>query len=509
MERLGRLLGLLALACCVLTDARAEGLACGAYVHRDGDGTRTLLIESTQQARLPREDAAAGRYLYSVDGPRVRLYDLEDGYGVEDYTLSRDRTRLRGGTLDHDYRLEQRRECRATPLPAAGACRADLAACYDGQHEADIAALQGYCNEGMAFACSGVITALQKAADARTATPIPDEPPPECREGDRHFDADACQATAERLLTQVLGEAFARFGAEPAPLPATDLDRIAGLCHGSRTASVCQNAADALWRGGRLLSARDALGLSCDAGSPEACTAAKQLVSLTAADEAAPAATTLPCGRYVGEHGLMSDLLFADHGLVEGGFGSQLRARIEAGAVRIRHDKGGDFVLRPLSGQRLLGMDSWNRYTVYQRDGGPARCAAPIVYREVALKLDCPLLSGRETAQACCARGNLHGCNTAGSTLALADRWSEAKPYYARVCEHGVRAGCENLVQVYARGGDESAIDTLAQICAGDERHVACDVHATSNWAALGLNRALMELARDIEADLDASGEDE
>lgn len=222
------------------------------------------------------------------------------------------------------------------------------------------------------------------------------------------------------------------------------------------------------------------------------------------------ASTTLPCGRYIADTGLMSELDFGDRGLVAG-IGGNLRARIEAGLVRIRHDKGGDFVLQRIDSDRLLGIDDWNRYAVYRRDesdGGATACAAPMVFDETPLIEDCPQ-PGNETAAACCARGSLHGCNIAGHQLALGNAWAEAKPYYLKVCAAGVRIGCENLTQVFARGNDESVPDDLDALCATNSRHVACDVCETTNWALLSFSQVTDELLREVEQELDTDPADD
>ena len=100
-----------------------------------------------------------------------------------------------------------------------------------------------------------------------------------------------------------------------------------------------------------------------------------------------------------------------DRGLVTGGLGTELRARLEAGLVRIRHDKGGEFVFARIGEDRLLGLDDWNRYALYRRDGDKASCAAPVVFEETPLIEDYPQ-PGTATADTCCARGSLHGCTS-------------------------------------------------------------------------------------------------
>ena len=283
------------------------------------------------------------------------------------------------------------------------------------------------------------------------------------------------------------------------------------MCARHGSAKVCAKVAEELWVSGRFAQARDALRVGCERGGDgDACKHHAPLAALGDAQLKTVASTTLPCGRYIADTGLMSELDFGDRGLVAG-IGGNLRARIEAGLVRIRHDKGGDFVLQRIDGDRLLGIDDWNRYAVYRRnesDGGATACAAPMVFDEKPLVENCPQ-PGNETAAACCARGSLHGCNIAGHQLALGNAWAEAKPYYLKVCEAGVRIGCENLTQVFARGNDESVPDDLDALCATNSRHVACDVRETTNWALLSFSQVTDELLREVEQELDTDPADD
>ena len=255
---------------------------------------------------------------------------------------------------------------------------------------------------------------------------------------------------------------------------------------------------------GRYAYARTALRTGCDRRSdPEACKHVASLAAVTDTQLKARFATVLPCGRYLADTGLMNELDFGDRGLVTGGLGAELRARLEAGSVRIRHDKGGDFVFARIGEDRLLGLDDWNRYALYRRDGDKASCAAPVVFEETPLIEDCPQ-PGTATADTCCARGSLHGCNIAGHQLALKNSWAEAKPYYLKVCAAGVRIGCENLIQVYMRGDEQSVPEGLDQICATNPRHVACDVRETTNWDGMALSKVTSEFLREIDQELDA-----
>jgi hypothetical protein len=91
-----------------------------------------------------------------------------------------------------------------------------------------------------------------------------------------------------------------------------------------------------------------------------------------------------------------------------------------------------------------------------------------------------------------------------GNQRALQGDWTGAKVYYQQVCAQGVRAGCENLTQVYANAGDESVIDSLDRLCEKDPKHVACDVRETNNWEMLKAVNALQKLGDSLEAELPA-----
>jgi len=127
-----------------------------------------------------------------------------------------------------------------------------------------------------------------------------------------------------------------------------------------------------------------------------------------------------------------------------------------------------------------------------------------VAYVEKPLQQDCPAIMEEGGAKACCDAGKLQGCNALGNQRALQGDWIGAKVYYQQVCAQGVRAGCENLTQVYANAGDESVIDSLDQLCEKDPEHIACDVRETSNWEMLGVTHALQKLGDSIEAELPA-----
>jgi hypothetical protein len=480
------------------TSALAAPPACGRYV--DADSGARLEIDDPVRARLLREGSAPATQHYRVTGATLRLFDTDQGY-ASDFTLSADGRTLTevDDTFRKTFVLAEARACASPPPPPApGSCRADLDACFADIGHASADRLRAACDDGVAIACVRWIDALREAEDAE-----PFERPAACREDDPSFSKDACDSAASALLARALTQAVGSMYADDKPLPAAALDALPALCAKSGSAKVCNEVAEQLWIGGHHADARSALDIACTrGGDPEACRHASALAGVASLQP--QRAERLPCGRYVASTGLMSELDFGDRGLVPS-LGGQLRARIEQGQVRIRHDKGGDFVFAPIAGDALIGIDSWNRYAVYTRDGGATTCAAPMIYTEKPLVEDCPQ-PGRESIAACCARGSLHGCNTLGHQRALAGDWAGAKQEYLKVCTAGVRVGCENLTRAFAQG-DDSIPDLLDALCAKDAAHVACDVRDTTPWATLALSRAADELLRDLEREEEASGE--
>ncbi|MFD0724675.1 hypothetical protein [Lysobacter brunescens] len=491
-----RLLGctLLASSACLST-AFAAPPTCGSYI--DADSGARLEIDDGVRARLLREGSAPATQHYRVTGKTLRLFDTDQGY-ASDFALSADGRTMT--EVEESFRktfvLAEARSCGAAPPPAApGSCRADLDACFADIGHASADRLRAACDDGVAIACVRWIDALREAQDLE-----PFERPAACSEDDPSFSKDACDRPASALLARALTEAVGSMYADDKPLPAQALAPLPALCAKHGSAKVCNEVAEQLWIGGRHADARTALDTACTrGGDPEACRHASALAGVASLQP--QRAERLPCGRYVAATGLMSELDFGDRGLLPS-LGGQLRARIEDGQVRIRHDKGGDFVFAPIAGDALIGIDSWNRYAVYTRDGGAATCAAPMVYVEKPLVEDCPQ-PGSESIAACCARGSLHGCNTLGHQRALAGDWAGAKPEYLKVCTAGVRVGCENLTRVFAHG-DESIPELLDALCAKDATHVACDVRDTTAWASLALSRAADELLKDLEREAEA-----
>ncbi|MGH8026254.1 MAG: hypothetical protein ACREO0_05935 [Pseudoxanthomonas sp.] len=504
--------GLLAALLFVAGSAQAADLACGAYQDQKSEGYR-LVIESASQARELTASSAPRRFEYRRAGDELQMADLDAGY-VSKYKIDGNK-RIADDSGFHEYVLSEPAVCKPAPTPAAaGTCRADLPRCLDSLYDADEAALGKWCEaESLPFACDKLIDLYQKQA-AAPPQPEPEiEKPPVCEEGAPAFSEEGCVAAIKEILgkqmVKSMADSFGSMYADALPLSPAHLDKAAAMCARTGSAKVCGKAAEKLWVAGRYLPARDALQTACrQGGDPEACKKAEPLLAMSDRDQRFVPATQLPCGDYAAASGLMSELKFGDRGMVEAGLGSRMRARLENGLVRMHHDKGGDFVFRVLDAQRLLGIDSWNEFALYERQGGADRCSAPVAYAEKPLAQDCPAIMEEGGAKACCDAGKLQGCNVLGNQHALQGDWAGAKTYYQQVCAQGVRAGCENLTQVYANAGDASVIDSLDKLCAADPAHVACDVRETSNWEMLGAMHDLQRLGDSIEAGLPAEDAD-
>jgi hypothetical protein len=374
----------------------------------------------------------------------------------------------------------------AAPVhPEVKACKSNLEACEDSLREAPTEKLQVLCEHLLPSACLRLIDRYRDEASDVAAG----DPPAVCREGEPTWDEAACQAAALQALAKAVA------GGADSKLSAARLDALPAMCRKHSNGELCGKVADQLWEGGRYPEAARMLKRACTLKDESACASSKALAGLSDKVASAPAREGMPCGHYVSATGLMNEFNFIDQGKVEGSYNVRMSARLEGGLIRIRHDKGGDFVLRYLADGRLLGLDNWNRYALYKRDGGMDKCSAPVVYREVELKQDC---RAGEDMSACCQRGGLQGCNAQGHTAALADKWDDALKYYERLCRADVRAGCENVVQTYANGVSR-AKEVLNSICAKDAKAVACDVADNTNWVRLDETRAIQEALKDMD----------
>ncbi len=495
--------------------AATQAMVCGTFASEDSGTTLTLHSANEGARQIPGQ--APEPYLLSRLGDELKLADLDNG-GVGSLTLADSGRRL--SDRFNTYRLQKAARCRPAAVFPAGSCRAEIGSCLHDMLFASNDRLRQWCSEEVPAACKRLLANFQsEAREARTLAATQDEGPDRdapavCKPDSVQYDQAACLEAAR----DAMGQAFAKAllgglgAADASPLPAAQLDEITTLCRTQTGGTFCANAAEALWDAGRLIPARDALQRACTLGKdPRACERAAPLAGLDAKALTPVAATALPCGSYVAGQGLMDHLPFGDGGMIDSGFGGKLRARLVDGDIRVRHDQGDDFVFKRLVNGNLIGMDSWNRYSYYERTGEAQQCSAPVVFVETPLPQDCPTLAREGGAQACCAAGKLQGCNAAGHHLALRNRWAEAAPFYMTLCTAGVREGCENLATVYEHTGDEALPEQMAALCAkdGNGTHVACDVHATRNWGLMQVSAGLEQIAQRMAAEADADDDAE
>lgn len=503
-----------AVLACASLPAAAQSLLCGTF-KADDTGT-TITLESPNQGVRQIPGMAPEPYLVHRLGNELKMADLDSG-GISTLTLSEGGRHLSDGV--NEYTLVTPATCRPVTVFAPNTCRAEIASCMTDMTFASNDKLRQWCDEDVPAACSRLLGNYdsEARAAARAAPPADEDPdlaePDVCKPNSGKYDEAACQQAAGEAMAKAMAKALmgALGNSVAAPLPAAQLDEITGLCRAQRTGTFCTKAAAALWDAGRLADARDALQRACSRGKdPRACEQAAPLASLSARELVTVPVTVLPCGTYTAERGLIDQLAFGDGGLVDTGLGGGLRARLEAGDVRVRHDKGGDFVFQRLANGDLVGSDSWNQYSRYRRSGGPTQCAPPVVFVETRLPLDCPAAGTAQGARDCCDAGKLQGCNAAGHHLALGERWADAAPYYLKLCTAGVREGCENLATVYQHTGDDAIPASIQQLCERDGKgtHVACDVHATRNWEALKLGADLEGLAERLATEAEAAEDD-
>ncbi|HDS1130291.1 TPA: hypothetical protein QDZ99_003351 [Stenotrophomonas maltophilia] len=371
-----RSLLLLALASASLP-AAAQSMACGTY--KDSGGTITLTIESEGHAFL------SGPYQATEE---LRIARQEDVLGTGNLSTGRlenwffsdnDRTI---NTPYREFTREHAAACKTMPEPIEGGCVMYTSECLEALPEAAPVKLHAWCAEGVGAACTQLLETYQQ--QAKDAAPETSEPPmPEiCKEESPSFDAEGCTAVARKIASEMMGKALLGLQhSVDAPLPPAQLDELTELCRVQQGETFCADVAEALWSGGRLQQARDALQRSCaQRADAPACGPAKDLAVLASASASALTpvpATAMPCGSFEAERSVLSQLRFLEGGVVEAGGREQpLRASLREGRILIHRDIGSDFVLQLLQNGNLVGIDSGNRFAYYERKpaAGNARC---------------------------------------------------------------------------------------------------------------------------------------
>ena len=357
--------------------AAAQSMACGTY--KDSGGTITLTIESEGHAFL------SGPYQATEE---LRIARQEDVLGTGNLSTGRlenwffsdnDRTI---NTPYREFTRDHAAACKTMPEPIEDGCVMNTSECLEALPEAAPVKLHAWCAEGVGAACTQLLETYQQ--QAKDAAPETSEPPmPEiCKEESPSFDAEGCTAVARKIASEMMGKALLGLQhSVDAPLPPAQLDELTELCRVQQGETFCADVAEALWSGGRLQQARDALQCSCaQRADAPACGPAKDLAVLASASASALTpvpATAMPCGSFEAERSVLSQLRFLEDGVVEAGGREQpLRASLREGRILIHRDIGSDFVLQLLQNGNLVGIDSGNRFAYYERKpaAGNARC---------------------------------------------------------------------------------------------------------------------------------------
>lgn len=393
--------------------AVAQPLTCGRFIN--DTASAELVLEGPDRGYQIDYSGERSDFLVQLQEGQPQVIDLGSG-SIETLKASQ-----RGRVLElgwNRFVLRTPAQCSAPVPHADGSCLADPLHCLADRYDKDTAALEAGCSDGMPALCRDLPGRYRKDAQARQQRDGDDDTgfsekqriamraymekafdemdlPALCREDSAVFDEAACRNTlasrpelGEKIADALQGAALAAGMVEVfAPAPDPPLSKmhrmkLQGYCQARPHGWFCTEVAEQQWDAGDLQHATAAL--ACTAGDARACAFAPPLQQL-GADLAPQAAATLPCGAYVSQPALMDSLRFGDRGLVDMGMG-QLRARLENGAIRIRHEQGGDFVLKSLPNGDLLGMDQWTRFQRFQRtpaDGDPAHCAPPVQFTEV------------------------------------------------------------------------------------------------------------------------------
>ncbi len=357
--------------------AAAQSMACGTY--KDSGGTITLTIESEGHGFLSGPYQATEELRIARQEDVLGTGNLSTGRLENWYFSDNDRTI---NTPYREFTREHAAACKTMPEPIEGGCVMYTSECLEALPEAAPVKLHAWCAEGVGAACTQLLETYQQ--QAKDAAPETSEPPmPEiCKEESPSFDAEGCTAVARKIASEMMGKALLGLQhSVDAPLPPAQLDELTELCRVQQGETFCADVAEALWSGGRLQQARDALQRSCaQRADAPACGPAKDLAVLASASASAltpvPAAA-MPCGSFEAERSVLSQLRFLEGGVVEAGGREQpLRASLREGRILIHRDIGSDFVLQLLQNGNLVGIDSGNRFAYYERKpaAGNARC---------------------------------------------------------------------------------------------------------------------------------------
>ncbi len=453
--------------------AATPATSCGTFSDKETENLLVFQADGSAREYAKNGTVQAVMYHYKQDA-KLFLRNVENGY-TKQLQMSDDGTELKevgnkwGSTV---YARQESYTC--APVSAQQ---------YLGRAACDYGKEAKCCADGDTGAC------VKAAADTDNVSELK-----------RWCEtrADACIdliGAYEKQANPRSGATFSMY-AEKKPLPQEQLNEAAQMCQRHRSPDLCNKALEQIWRGQQFELGREMLSAMCDAHLDDKACERFDVLDQIEFPAQLPASTGLPCGEYFSTvSSLTGDLKFGDRGMVKFGFGISARARLEDGLIKIRHDKGGDFVFARLNDDQLIGLDTWNQYELYQRDAKPRKaCAAPIVYKEVPLSDTCGL--DKDPAQ-CCKAGDTQGCNRLANMAAMGGNWKGAAQMYAKVCAKGVRVGCENWAYTISKTGDSKGVQKgMKQLCSADKRHVTCDVLETTNFGMFMMSYELEKMSK-------------
>ena len=364
--------------------AKANPL-CGAYLKDQAGANRWVIFSDNLFAKVIENQEVQSVHRVDLHENHLRLRDLETGQ-INQYQIQADGQQfesLHKGLFQERYRREQWIDCSvktpSTPrCPPAYAGTDEFFCATSAYDQKDTLSLQSLCQQGLAYACLKLAELRDHESDQAKSTL--QQNPDECAQA--NAPEDTCGSLLSRsLMPQIPAIRRDTMPGSPVPnWPPAYFNELASACQKISSPELCRQATARLWDAGHYLPAKALLSHACQRQLGKlACMGHEALEKLGAPRLAdIKPAKFLPCGTFhsLNGLGLMRELEFTDRGLVNTQQ-DPMQARIMNGTVRVRHDKGGDFIFLPIGTQWLLGADPWHRYTVFERQGGKSICISP------------------------------------------------------------------------------------------------------------------------------------
>jgi|GEM_PF-4689892 len=356
---------------------------CGAYRNDQPGSDRWIIFSDNLFAKILEKNETQSLHRVNLQGNRLILRDLETGQ-MSEYNLQADRQQFETPGKDvfqERYRREKTGHCSVKTL-AAPSCPQpatdEFSCAHSAYQQQDTLILQGLCQQGLAYACLKLAD-LRDREMRQSASSTALQNPAECAQA--NFPEDTCGSLLSRSLMQQISEVTrdTALGRTDQTWPQAYLDEFSNACQKIGSPELCRQATARMWNAGHYLRAKALLNHACQLQlDSHACMASKALERLGTQLADIQPAKSLPCGifRPLNMLGLMRELEFTDRGMVNIAQ-DPMQARLVNGMVQVRHDKGADFIFRPIGTGWLLGADPWHRYTVFERQGGQAICSPP------------------------------------------------------------------------------------------------------------------------------------